>query len=84
MFWYDDAVGFGDVADGVLGQGGQPLVLRQRIEQDAFLHFAQKVHAVEDVAEEVVHLDAHRRVKVVQVRGGEDLLRVAHLDAQCS
>ena len=78
----DDPVGFGDVGDGVLGEGGDPFVLGQRVEQDALLHFAQKVDAVQNVAQEIVDLHAHCRVKIVQVGRRQHLLRIADLNAQ--
>ena len=83
MLGYNDSVRFGYVGDGVFGQWSEPFVLRQRVEQNAFLHFAQEMHSVEDIAEEVVDLNAHRRVEVVEVGGGQHLLRVAYLNAQC-
>ena len=68
MFWYDDFVGFGDVCDGVFREECEPFMLGQWIEQDAFLNFAQKVDAVKDVAQEIVDLNTHAHVEIVQVR----------------
>ena len=57
-------------------------MFRQRVQKDAFLDLAEEMNAVEDVAEKVVHLNAHRCVVVVQVRRSQHLLRVADLNAQ--
>lgn len=82
MLGYDDSVGFGDVRDGVFGEVSEPFVLGQWIEQDAFLDFAQKVDAVKDVAQEIVDLNAHGRVEIVQVGRSQHLLRISDLNAQ--
>lgn len=82
MFGYDDSVGFGYVGNCVFGEGGDPFVLGQGIEQNAFLHFTQKVDTVKNVAQEIVDLDAHCCVEVIEVGRGQHLLRIADLDAQ--
>jgi len=83
MLWYDDSVGFGYVCDCVFWEESEPFVLGQWIEQDAFLNFAQKVDAIENVAQEIVHLNTHGHVEIVQVGWSQHLLRITDLNAQC-
>ena len=82
VFGDDDLVGFGYVGDRVGGQRAEPSVFGRGIEQHPLLRFALEVHAVEDVAQKIVDLHAHGRVVVVQIGGGQHLVRVADLQSQ--
>ena len=67
MFGDDDLVGFGYVGDRILGQGVEPFVLGHGIQQYSLFDLPFEVDTVEDVAQEIVDLHAHRRVEIIQV-----------------